>query len=230
MMRTARYLSWIVWQYLFVIFGFGVLVVGFQALVTPFAEYEHAAGRVTGMAFAAALLFPTLLQLSMIPVYLPLSLSMGVTRRGFFLGAQIAKVHMALGVSAIFEMVQIAAASIFHVPAMFYGESLASVCMVILLSTVVGETLGFVGMRFGRKGLFTMCILVGILSGILGGLFGFFIASGEMNGELGGALSGALADIMAVLTDARKLCAILLAVSAALTGFNALLCRRFAVK
>lgn len=225
MTRTARYLSWIVWQYLFVIFGFGVLVVGFQALVTPFAEYEHAAGRVTGMAFAAALLFPTLLQLSMIPVYLPLGLSMGVTRRGFFLGAQVAKVHMALGVSAIFEMVQIAAGSIFKVPALFYGGSLASVCMVILLSTVLGETLGFVGLRFGRKGIFTMCILVGILSGILGGLFGYFMVSGADS-----RLSGVLADMLAVLTDARKLCAILLAISVALTGFNATLCRRFAVK
>lgn len=226
MTRSARYLSWIVWQYLFVIFGFGVLVVGFQALVTPFAEYEYAAGRVTGMAFAAALLFPTLLQLSMIPVYLPLSLSMGVTRRGFFLGAQVAKVHMALGVSAIFEVVQIASGSIFHVPVLFYGGNLASVCMVILLSTVVGETLGFVGMCFGRKGLVTVCILIGILSGILGGAFGYFMMSGALDGEL----SGVLADMMAVLTDARRLCAILLAISAVLTGFNALLCRRFAVK
>lgn len=226
MMRTARYLSWIVWQSLFVIFGFGVLVVGFQALVTPFAQYEHAAGRVTGMAFAAALLFPTLLQLSMIPVYLPLSLSMGVTRRGFFLGAQVAKVHMALGISAIFEMVQIAAQSIFGVPVLFYGGSLASVCMVILLSAVVGETLGFVGMCFGRKGLIAMCILIGILSGVLGGALGYFMMSGAMDGQL----SGALADMMATLTDARKLCAILLAVSIALTGFNAMLCRRFAVK
>ena len=226
MTRSARYLSWIVWQYLFVIFGFGVLVVGFQALVTPFAEYEYAAGRVTGMAIAAALLFPTLLQLSMLPVYLPLSLSMGVTRRGFFLGAQIAKVHMALGVSAIFELVQIAAGSIFHVPAMFYGGSLASVCMMILLSTVLGETLGFVGMRFGRKGLVAMCILIGILSGIIGGLFGFFMASDAMDSQL----SGVLADMMAVLTDVRRLCAILLSISAVLTGFNALLCRRFAVK
>lgn len=226
MMRSARYLSWIVWQYLFVIFGFGVLVVGFQALVTPFAEYEHAAGRVTGMAFAGALLFPMLLQLSMIPVYLSLSLSMGITRRGFFLGAQIAKVHMALGISAIFEMVQIAAQSVFHVPALFYGGSLASVCMVILLSSVVGETLGFVGMCFGRKGLIAMCILIGILSGILGGALGYFMMSGAMDGQL----SGVLADMMATLTDARKLCAILLSVSVVLTGFNALLCRRFAVK
>lgn len=227
MTRSARYLSWIVWQYLFVIFGFGVLVVGFQALVTPFAQYEHAAGRVTGMAFAGALLFPTMLQLSMIPVYLPLSLSMGITRRGFFLGAQIAKVHMALGISAIFELVQIAAQSIFHhVPVLFYGGSLASVCMVILLSSVVGETLGFVGMCFGRKGLVAMCILIGILSGILGGALGYFMMSGAMDSQL----SGVLADMMATLTDARRLCAILLAISIALTGFNAMLCRRFAVK
>lgn len=226
MTRSARYLSWIVWQYLFVIFGFGVLVVGFQALVTPFAEYEHAAGRVTGIAFAGALLFPMLLQLSMIPVYLPLSLSMGITRRGFFLGAQAAKVHMALGISAIFEMMQIAAQSVFRVPALFYGESLASVCMVILLSAVGGETLGFVGMCFGRKGLIAMCILIGILSGLLGGALGYFMASGAMDSQL----SGVLADMLATLADARRLCAILLAICVVLTGFNALLCRRFAVK
>lgn len=226
MTRTARYLSWIVWQSLFTIFGFGVLVVAFQALVTPFAEYEYAAGRVTGMAFAGALLFPTLLQLSMIPVYLPLSLSMGITRRGFFWGAQVAKVHMALGVSAIFEMVQIAAESVFREPALFYGGSLASICMVILLSSVVGETLGFVGMCFGRKGLVAMCILIGILSGVLGGAFGYFAASGALDAQLSGLLAG----MMATLTDARKLCTILLAASALLTGFNGLLCRRFSVQ
>lgn len=226
MTRTARYLSWIVWQYLFVIFGFGVLVVAFQALITPFAEYEYAAGRVTGMAVAGALLFPTLLQLSMLPVYLPMCLSMGATRRGFFLGAQVAKVQLALGVTAIFELVQLAAEGIFHMPALFYGGSLASIGMVILLSTVLGETFGFVGMRFGRKGLVAMMILVGILSGLLGGAFGFLMAEGELSS----ALSGVLAVMMAVLTDARKLCAILFGISAALTGFNALQCRRFAIQ
>lgn len=226
MMRTARYLSWIVWQHLFTIFGFAALMVAFQALITPVSQYEHAAGSVTGMAFSAALLFPTLLQLSMLPVYLPLCLSMGVTRRGFFLGAQAAKLHMALGVSAIFEMVQIAAASIFHVPALFYGESLASVCMVILLCTAVGETLGFVGMCFGRKGLVAMCILVGVLSGLLGGFFGYFAVSDGLNSRL----DGLLASLMTALTDAQMLCAVLLAISIVLTGFNAMLCRRLTVK
>lgn len=226
MSRTVRYLSWIVWQYLLVILGFGAVLVAFQALITPLSEYEHAAGRITGMAFAAALLYPTLLQFSLIPIYLPLSLSMSVTRRGFFRGAQVAKLQMTLGIAAIFEMIQIAAEKIFGVPALFYGGSLASVCMMILLSAVLGETLGLVGMRFGRKGLLAVCILIGVVSGLLGGAFGYFIASGSLNSEM----AGWLADMMAVLTDARLLCAVLLAVSALLTGLNALLCRRFSVE
>ena len=222
MTRTVRYLSRIVWQYLFTILGVAGVLIAFQALVTPFAEYEHAAGRITGAAFSMALLFPTLLQLSMIPIYLPLGLSMGVTRRGFFWGAQVAKLHTALGVAAIFELVQIAAQTIFGAPALFYGDSLISVCMVILLSAAVGDTLGFVGMRFGRKGLVTMCVLMGVLSGGAGGMLGYLM--------MGGRADGLLEGMMNVLTNMRTVCAVTLVAAVALTAGNALLCRSVSVK
>ena len=43
MIRTARYLSWIVWQYLFSLAGMGALLIGFQVLITPPSEAEFAA-------------------------------------------------------------------------------------------------------------------------------------------------------------------------------------------
>ncbi len=220
MIRTARYLSWIVWQYLFGIFGFGALTIALQALVTPPAEAEFAAGCIVGIAFSMALLFPTLLQLSMLPVYLPLCLSMGVTRRGFFWGAQIAKLHLALGIAAIFELMQIAAQLIFGLPALFYGSSLAGVCMTVVLCTAVGETASFIGMRFGRRGITAMFIFIGLAAGILGAAIGFMSAHG-------GDTTGIQIDtLIEGLSNTPLLGAVVLALVIVLAGVDAALCRR----
>ena len=224
MIRTARYLSWIVWQYLFSLAGMGALLIGFQVLITPPSEAEFAAGRIVGMAFSTALLFPTLLELSMLPAYLPLSLSRGVTRRGFFWGAQVAKLHLALGIAAIFELMQIATQLIFGSPALFYGRSLAGVCMGILVCAALGETLGFVGMRFGRWGITAMCVLIGLLAGVVGGVIGFMSVS---DGNEAGVL---LDSVIGLLSNTSLLGAVVLALMLVLAGVDTALCRRFTVR
>ena len=224
MIRTARYLSWIVWQYLLGILGLGAALIAFQALTTPPAEAEFAAGRITGMAFSMALLFPTLLELSMLPAYLPLSLSMGVTRRGFFWGAQIAKLHLALGVAAIFELMQIAVQLLFGSSALFYGSGLAGVCMAIVLSAALGETLGFIGMRFGRWSIWAMSLLLGVLAGGMGGFLGFVSISSK--GDMGGLLDA----LLGLFSNTPVLGAVVLALAAVLAGVDAALCRRVTVR
>lgn len=224
MIRTARYLSWIVWQYLFTLLGMGALLIAFQVLITPPAEYEFASGRIMGMAFSIALLFPTLLELSMLPAYLPLSLSMGVTRRGFFWGAQVAKLHLALGIAAIFELMQLATQRVFGAPALFYGSGLAGVCMAIFLCTALGETLGFVGMRFGRRGITVLAVLIGILAGTAGGVIGFMSASDS--GELDGMLNA----VLRLMSNTPLLGAVVLALAVVLAAVDAAICSRVTVR
>ena len=224
MIRTARYLSWIVWQYLFSLAGMGALLIGFQVLITPPSEAEFAAGRIVGMAFSTALLFPTLLELSMLPAYLPLSLSMGVTRRGFFWGAQVAKLHLALGIAASFALMRIARQRRFGSPALCYGRRLAGVCMGILVCAALGETLGFVGMRFGRWGITAMCVLIGLLAGVVGGVIGFMSVS---DGNEAGVL---LDSVIGLLSNTSLLGAVVLALMLVLAGVDTALCRRFTVR
>ena len=160
----------------------------------------------------------------MLPAYLPLSLSMGVTRRGFFWGAQVAKLHLALGIAAIFELMQIATQLIFGSPALFYGRSLAGVCMGILVCAALGETLGFVGMRFGRWGITAMCVLIGLLAGVVGGVIGFMSVS---DGNEAGVLLGS---VIGLLSNTSLLGAVVLALMLVLAGVDTALCRRFTVR
>ena len=69
------------------------------------------------MAFACGMMFPFVLQASLIQSYMPLPLSMGVTRRGFFAGAQAAKVMLAGGIGVCLLLIQLAVKWMFGVDA-----------------------------------------------------------------------------------------------------------------
>lgn len=88
MLRTVKYLSLLVVQFIGALLGVGALFIAFYAVSTPLSEFESAGWRILGMAFACGMMFPFVLQASLIQSYMPLPLSMGVTRRGFFAGAQ----------------------------------------------------------------------------------------------------------------------------------------------
>ena len=100
MLRTVKYLSLLVVQFIGALLGVGALFIAFYAVSTPLSEFESAGWRILGMAFACGMMFPFVLQASLIQSYMPLPLSMGVTRRGFFAGAQAAKVMLAGGIGA----------------------------------------------------------------------------------------------------------------------------------
>lgn len=222
MIRTARYLSHLVWQYLLGALGAAAVLIALQALATTPDSTEHAAGYLTGLAFSMALLFPLLVQLSLVPVYFPLCLSMGATRRGLWGGAQIVKIHIALGFSALFELVQLAVQGLFHTEVVFYGPRLVGVCLAVLLCAALGETFGLAGLRFGRKGLVTMMILLGLLSGAGGGLIGFLAAGGHVDGMLDVLLRALEQPVSLGVSAAAAV--VLLAVA------DWLLCRRIAAK
>ena len=152
MLRTVKYLSLLVVQFIGALLGVGALFIAFYAVSTPLSEFESAGWRILGMAFACGMMFPFVLQASLIQSYMPLPLSMGVTRRGFFAGAQAAKVMLAGGIGVCLLLIQLAVKWMFGVDALFTGTMLVGLFAVLLLGASVGEALGFVSLRFGLRG------------------------------------------------------------------------------
>ena len=146
MLRTVKYLSLLVVQFIGALLGVGALFIAFYAVSTPLSEFESAGWRILGMAFACGMMFPFVLQASLIQSYMPLPLSMGVTRRGFFAGAQAAKVMLAGGIGVCLLLIQLAVKWMFGVDALFTGTMLVGLFAVLLLGASVGEALGFVSL------------------------------------------------------------------------------------
>ena len=161
MLRTVKYLSLLVVQFIGALLGVGALFIAFYAVSTPLSEFESAGWRILGMAFACGMMFPFVLQASLIQSYMPLPLSMGVTRRGFFAGAQAAKVMLAGGIGVCLLLIQLAVKWMFGVDALFTGTMLVGLFAVLLLGASVGEALGFVSLRFGRVGMIVFFVLIG---------------------------------------------------------------------
>ena len=133
MLRTVKYLSLLVVQFIGALLGVGALFIAFYAVSTPLSEFESAGWRILGMAFACGMMFPFVLQASLIQSYMPLPLSMGVTRRGFFAGAQAAKVMLAGGIGVCLLLIQLAVKWMFGVDALFTGTMLVGLFAVLLL-------------------------------------------------------------------------------------------------
>ena len=159
MLRTVKYLSLLVVQFIGALLGVGALFIAFYAVSTPLSEFESAGWRILGMAFACGMMFPFVLQASLIQSYMSLPLSMGVTRRGFFAGAQAAKVMLAGGIGVCLLLIQLAVKWMFGVDALFTGTMLVGLFAVLLLGASVGEALGFVSLRFGRVGMIVFFVL-----------------------------------------------------------------------
>ena len=173
MLRTVKYLSLLVVQFIGALLGVGALFIAFYAVSTPLSEFESAGWRILGMAFACGMMFPFVLQASLIQSYMPLPLSMGVTRRGFFAGAQAAKVMLAGGIGVCLLLIQLAVKWMFGVDALFTGTMLVGLFAVLLLGASVGEALGFVSLRFGRVGMIVFFVLIVGGYAVIGGIIGY---------------------------------------------------------
>ena len=64
MLRTVKYLSLLVVQFIGALLGVGALFIAFYAVSTPLSEFESAGWRILGMAFACGMMFPFVLQAS----------------------------------------------------------------------------------------------------------------------------------------------------------------------
>ena len=95
---------------------------------------------------------------------------MGVTRRGFFAGAQAAKVMLAGGIGVCLLLIQLAVKWMFGVDALFTGTMLVGLFAVLLLGASVGEALGFVSLRFGRVGMIVFFVLIVGGCAVIGGI------------------------------------------------------------
>ena len=58
MLRTVKYLSLLVVQFIGALLGVGALFIAFYAVSTPLSEFESAGWRILGMAFACGMMFP----------------------------------------------------------------------------------------------------------------------------------------------------------------------------
>ena len=183
MLRTVKYLSLLVVQFIGALLGVGALFIAFYAVSTPLSEFESAGWRILGMAFACGMMFPFVLQASLIQSYMPLPLSMGVTRRGFFAGAQAAKVMLAGGIGVCLLLIQLAVKWMFGVDALFTGTMLVGLFAVLLLGASVGEALGFVSLRFGRVGIIGYAGAAGALDGMLDAMLRFLSNAWALGGS-----------------------------------------------
>ena len=219
MLRTVKYLSLLVVQFIGALLGVGALFIAFYAVSTPLSEFESAGWRILGMAFACGMMFPFVLQASLIQSYMPLPLSMGVTRRGFFAGAQAAKVMLAGGIGVCLLLIQLAVKWMFGVDALFTGTMLVGLFAVLLLGASVGEALGFVSLRFGRVGM--IVLIVGGCA-VIGGIIGYAGAAG--------ALDGMLDAMLRFLSNAWALGGSAIVLAVLLGWLDWLMCRRIPVK
>ena len=69
MLRTVKYLSLLVVQFIGALLGVGALFIAFYAVSTPLSEFESAGWRILGMAFACGMMFPFVLQASLSFIY-----------------------------------------------------------------------------------------------------------------------------------------------------------------
>ena len=207
MLRTVKYLSLLVVQFIGALLGVGALFIAFYAVSTPLSEFESAGWRILGMAFACGMMFPFVLQASLIQSYMPLPLSMGVTRRGFFAGAQAAKVMLAGGIGVCLLLIQLAVKWMFG---------------VLLLGASVGEALGFVSLRFGRVGMIVFFVLIVGGCAVIGGIIGYAGAAG--------ALDGMLDAMLRFLSNAWALGGSAIVLAVLLGWLDWLMCRRIPVK
>jgi len=207
MLRTVKYLSLLVVQFIGALLGVGALFIAFYAVSTPLSEFESAGWRILGMAFACGMMFPFVLQASLIQSYMPLPLSMGVTRRGFFAGAQAAKVMLAGGIGVCLLLIQLAVKWMFA---------------VLLLGASVGEALGFVSLRFGRVGMIVFFVLIVGGCAVIGGIIGYAGAAG--------ALDGMLDAMLRFLSNAWALGGSAIVLAVLLGWLDWLMCRRIPVK
>lgn len=217
-MRTVRFFSRVVFEYLLGLLAVLAALLLFLAASTPAQEYESMGGRFVGMTFSFSLMFPALIQISLVPVYLPLTLSMGVTRRGCFLGLQAAKLQLTLGCGAALVLTQLAAHRLFGAGPFLLGETLAGACAGMLISAALGETFGCITLRFGRKGLTVFCIVLGAGGGVVGAVFGYAAMSDN--------LDGLLAPVLRQFANAPMLVAVALALCLVLTAVDWRICRR----
>ena len=67
MLRTVKYLSLLVVQFIGALLGVGALFIAFYAVSTPLSEFESAGWRILGMAFACGMMFPFVLQAKAMP-------------------------------------------------------------------------------------------------------------------------------------------------------------------
>lgn len=222
MLRTVKYLSLLVVQFIGALLGVGALFIAFYAVSTPLSEFESAGWRILGMAFACGMLFPFVLQASLIQSYMPLPLSMGVTRRGFFAGAQAAKGMLAGGIGVCLLLIQLAVKWMFGVDALFTGTMLVGLFAVLLLGASVGEALGFVSLRFGRVGMIVFFVLIVGGCAVIGGIIGYAGAAGTLDGMLDAMLR--------FLSNAWALGGSAVILAVLLGWLDWLMCRRIPVK
>lgn len=222
MLRTTKYMAWLVAQNLGVMVLLAALLCAFYAATTPAADFFAAGGRVTSIAFAFGPIFALLIQASLVQTYLRLPLSMGATRRGFFAGLQAAKILMTAGICAGLALLQAAVGALFGTPPLFDGVAIAYICALLLVSACLGEVFGFLSQRFGRAGMILFTIFVALAAGVGGGIIGYSGASGSTD--------FLLAALTFVLAHAWLPGILALGVSVLLTGASWLMCRRITIR
>lgn len=222
MTRTVRYLSRIVLQTVLTMMGMTALLILFYAVTTEAADYEYVGGVVLGVVSSVGAIFPMLMEMNTVTYYLPLTLSMSVTRRGCFLGLMVSKLEYAAGVTATLVAAQIASQAVFGTAPVFMGTRLVSVLALMVASAALGSTFGMLGLRFGRTLLLILSLGVGLLCGLCGGIIGFLSVDGR--------IINLLPAILRLFYSAPLLLSIALALLLVCSAIDWRICRHISVK
>ncbi len=184
MTATTKYVTRLVLVNVATLIGMAAALTAFYVLTTPADAAAAGGGRMLGVMTFSGFVFPLMLELNLMVIHLPLTLSMGVTRRGAFLGFMVGKLEFTVGVAAVLMLAQAAAGQFFHAEPIFYGARLLGVMALMLISASVGELMGLLGLRFGRTAILAFSIGAGLLCGVVGAVIGFLAAEGGLGGFL----------------------------------------------
>lgn len=176
-MRTVCYVSRYAMQGNLSMLGMAALYVLFSVLTASPQQPALAGQLMVVMLAMVGLLFPALLEMNLLPIHLPLVLSMGATRREGFWGFGAAKVEFVIGLGAILVLAQSAAQGFFGAPPVLAGGRFVRVLALLFLSASIGEFCGVLGMRFGGKLLMGLSLAMGLLCGLCGGFLGFQLSA-----------------------------------------------------
>ncbi|MEG0877611.1 MAG: hypothetical protein RSF00_02935 [Oscillospiraceae bacterium] len=220
MLKSLKYQGHVLGTMFLTLAGAGA--VGLFLCLIMFGKGDDSAMRIVAIVESMILIMGFAVQMSYFAYYADIAISMGASRKHYFISAQIIKLVTAVLCLVEILVIDFVQHKLLDNPQFFTnGEFIAVVFFVILLLICAGESIGVICNRFGRIG---MVVYMGACM-VLGAFVGFAFVTGTLND------SEILYEITAKITENYMVpILIMLAVSACITAVDYVWSRKLTVK